>query len=291
MARKSLTNLFLLNMELLYNRYINYYSNLGMNRFRWYNLPQGMESRHIEKALFNKGQAIFFRNKEIEKGYDLLCLPCQPSNNLNVYGDPTEYNAIGVNQSFMCISADECVRIIDNDMLMPPLQHVSYYAYLMANTEMAINMNLDQQKFPLVIGATKKNELSLRNIYQKYTNFDPLLLVDEQLSNKLTGDGEGFKAINTSVPYVIDKLGDFKKTCEYELLTFLGINNSNTDKKERLLKDEVNANNDFINMSIDLAYKNRLLACEKINEMFGLNVRVELVSDILYKEGGFDVTE
>ena len=60
-----------------------------------------------------------------------------------------------------------------------------------------------------------------------------------------------------------------------ELLTFLGINNNNTDKKERLLVDEVNANNEFILVNIEHMYEERKLACELINEKFGLNITVE----------------
>ena len=57
------------------------------------------------------------------------------------------------------------------------------------------------------------------------------------------------------------------------MLTFLGINNT-LEKKERLLVDETNSNNQFIKMASDIGFKQRQLACEQMNEMFGLNVRV-----------------
>ena len=60
-----------------------------------------------------------------------------------------------------------------------------------------------------------------------------------------------------------------------ELLTFLGINNSNTDKKERLLVDEVNSNNDFILVNIDHMYDERKRAVEEINKKFNLNITVD----------------
>ena len=60
---------------------------------------------------------------------------------------------------------------------------------------------------------------------------------------------------------------------ERELLTFLGINNT-LEKKERLLTDETNSNNQFIKMSSDIGFKQRQLACDQMNQMFGLNVRV-----------------
>ena len=38
--------------------------------------------------------------------------------------------------------------------------------------------------------------------------------------------------------------------------------------------DETNANNGYIEMSLDLGLKSRELACQQINDKFGLNVKV-----------------
>ena len=57
--------------------------------------------------------------------------------------------------------------------------------------------------------------------------------------------------------------------------TDVGIPNANTDKKERLLVDEVNSNNDFILVNIDHMYEERKIAVEEINKKFGLNITVE----------------
>ena len=83
---------------------------------------------------------------------------------------------------------------------------------------------------------------------------------------------EGCKAI-------ADKLQEHKNNLVCELLTILGLNNndSNNLKKERLIVDEVNANNQEIEMYLDTDYKNRKKACDEINNKFGLNITVEKV--------------
>ena len=53
----------------------------------------------------------------------------------------------------------------------------------------------------------------------------------------------------------------------------MGIN-STVEKKERLLVDETNANNAYIEMSLDLGLKQRQYAADKINAMFGTNIKV-----------------
>ena len=89
----------------------------------------------------------------------------------------------------------------------------------------------------------------------------------------LKGEPENIMVIPTTTPYLVDKLQIQKQEMERELLTFLGINNT-LEKKERLIVDETNSNNQFIKMASDIGFKQRQLACEHINEMFGLNVRV-----------------
>ena len=61
-----------------------------------------------------------------------------------------------------------------------------------------------------------------------------------------------------------------------EILSFLGIKNVNTEKKERLLVDEVNVGDMFSKINIDNMLLERQKACKFINETFGLNVNVKL---------------
>ena len=65
---------------------------------------------------------------------------------------------------------------------------------------------------------------------------------------------------------------------EREILTFLGLNN-NFEKKERLLTNEIDSNNQFITANIDIQYKNRLIAQDYLNDKFGWNCKVIKVSE------------
>ena len=57
-------------------------------------------------------------------------------------------------------------------------------------------------------------------------------------------------------------------------MTFLGINNANMDKRERLVDDEVQANNEQVKACEDVMLKAREDAVKRINEMFGLKISV-----------------
>ncbi|MPM09431.1 hypothetical protein SDC9_55748 [bioreactor metagenome] len=89
------------------------------------------------------------------------------------------------------------------------------------------------------------------------------------------------QVLNRNVTNNLESLQKNKDDVMFELLTFLGINNANTSKKERMIVDEVNVNNIHILMNLDIEYKNRQKACEEINKKYGLNVEVEMVIEEL----------
>ena len=253
-----------------FSRLFNLFSSLALNRFVWKNLPQGMESRHIENALFKHGQAGFIDDENL----GLLCLPASPVG-VNVYGDPTEFLITGNGYSKQ-YKANDIVRILNNDLAYPTILHINYYADKISRCDKAIDMNIRHQKTPYILKTTKQNELSMKNLINRIERDDYAIFIDEKMTN---GGDTGLILDSTLVPFVADKLQEHKNNLVCELLTILGLNNndSNNLKKERLIVDEVNANNQEIEMYLDTDYKNRQLACEEINKKFDLNVTVEKV--------------
>ena len=124
---------------------------------------------------------------------------------------------------------------------------------------------------------SKDNEYSVRQMLKNIHENEPYILVKKKL------DLMDIKIDDLSVPYVVDRLLEDKKKIENELLTLFGLNNV-IDKKERLVVDEANSNNDYINRNVDLLYKNRKQACDEINKKFGLNISVKRVNNIEEKQ-------
>ena len=60
-----------------------------------------------------------------------------------------------------------------------------------------------------------------------------------------------------------------------EAMTYFGVENSNTEKKERLVSTEIQANKGTVDISRQTGLKARRDAAEKINRMFGQNVEVD----------------
>jgi len=86
---------------------------------------------------------------------------------------------------------------------------------------------------------------------------------------------DSLNVLDITAPFVADKLADLKHDIWNDALSFLGIDNANTDKRERLVKDEVNANNSFVDFNALYMLQAREIACKEINVMFGCNVSVK----------------
>lgn len=246
----------------------NHFALLSKGRFKWKNLPKGMESRHIEKALFRSGQAFFFENKD-KTGY--LCLPCKPSGKFNVYGDPVSYDIYGYNGEVFSKNADEGVLIRENDECIPMSQFIAYNVEKLDETSKTTRQNLKHQRKPYIISCTKNNEASMKKMYEKIDKGEDAIYIDER---KNQGGDIGVEILKTNSDFQIDKLENYYEKVETKILTMLGINNANTSKKERLISDEVNANNNNILSNLERSYQPRLLACNQINDMFELNIDV-----------------
>ena len=138
------------------------------------------------------------------------------------------------------------------------------FALRLYEAEQTAMVNIKAQKTPVLLLMDEKQRLTMENIYSQYNGNKPVIFGDK---NSL---GENvIKAINTQAPFIADKIIDYKKEIWNEALTFLGINNIMVDKKERLITDEANSNNELINLNLQSYLAPREEACRQFNEKFG----------------------
>lgn len=260
-----------------YIDYLNRLRLLATSLFTWENLDEVAgfgASRFLEQSLFDNGRACFVKDDEL----GFMALKVNPSDKLNVYNLPTRVMAwsIGYEKHY---DFDDVVYIMNNELQLPTSQTINLIAYRLYETERTIDTNLIAQKTPVLIEGDTKTILTLKNVYMQYSGNTPFIFGNKQfdISNKLN-------VLKTDAPYLIDKLTIHKHELWNEALTYLGIDNANTDKKERLITDEVESNNDLINFYLNCFYKTRKQACELINEKFlkdsDVKISISLNKDI-----------
>lgn len=240
---------------------------LARSVFKWNNLPNGIDEKWIEKFLYTEGFCIFF--KDPEKGF--MVAKANREGDLNYYDEPTRLRPYGTNYfGESLLNNDNCVMIRNNDVMFPTYPTIELYAYRLADITRTIDININAQRTPVTILCSERQKNTMKNVYKQYAGNEPVIYADKDLNL------ENIKTIDTQAPVVFDKLQLQKHAIWNECMTFLGISNANQDKKERLVTDEVNANNEQIEMSAQVMLKARQQACDLINEMFGLNISVEL---------------
>lgn len=262
MARKRATLSDLLN-DLTFRCLYDKYKLIAINAFKWDGLPVGVLERHIERVLFRDGKAICFTRT----GGTTMVLPVEDGGNLNVYGDPLWYRAHGFNFQQQC-RADECVIIENNKLRIPTRDFILFYVNKLTEAERTMDVNIKACKTPVVFTCDDNDLLSFKRMFNQVDGNVPAIFADKGLHL------DSIQAFMTGVKFMGNELQDYANSVENKLLTFLGVNNSAVDKKERLITDEANANNELIGSFLDLQLEARQRACEEINAMFGLNVSV-----------------
>lgn len=236
--------------------------------FEWENLPNGLEARWIEKYLFEDGACVFFKDKNL----GFMVAGIAQDGGVNCYGDTTTLTPVAVNYVYSgdkpLMNGEDCYIIRNNDLRIPEFGVVRYYAYKLCNLDRAIDVNIEAQKTPTIVRCTDKQRLSLKNAINQRRDNEPVMYVDESL------DINAITTLDLKPPMVFKDLQVQKHMIINEFFTDIGVNNANMDKRERMVANEVEANNEQVKASEDVLLRCRQEACKKINDIFGLNIKV-----------------
>ena len=260
-----------------YFDYLERFKKVALSMFEWINLPKSMNAMYLEKCLYYLGQASLLKDKK----YGFINTRCCSNGYVNIYGLPTSLNCFsydyhsdrklytGLNPMLTESQKKqfeyyECILVQNNWDRIPTCQTMELFAYRLYEAEQTAFVNIKAQKTPVLLLMDEKQRLTMENLYSQYEGNRPMIFGDK---NSL---GENvIKAINTEAPFIADKIIDYKKEIWNEALTFLGINNIMVDKKERLITDEANSNNELINLNLQSYLAPRQEACKQFNEKFG----------------------
>lgn len=153
---------------------------------------------------------------------------------------------------------------------------VSYYADMMALSAQTAGINLLNSRLSYVFTAGDKNvSESLKKLYDRIAQGDPAVVQDKAL---LKDDGSPawtqFQQ-NVGQNYIVSEILSDLRKWETMFDTDVGIPNANTDKRERLLTDEVNANNQETSSKCALWLEELQQAAVETQNMFGIDISVD----------------
>lgn len=252
-----------------YYDYLERFKKIAMSIFEWVNLPDTMNERYLERCLYYNGMASLFKDEK----YGFINTNVAISGDINIYGLPTRLNCFSYNfnreknlySGLETATENDAILVMNNWEKIPTASTLELFALRLYEAERACDTNIKAMKTPVLLLGTEKQKLTLVNLYNQYDGNQPFIFGDK---NNLETDS--VKCIKTDAPFVADKIMDYKKEIWNEALTFLGINNIMLEKKERLVSDEANSNNELINLNLQSYLIPRQEACKQFNKLYGL---------------------
>lgn len=270
----------MMRLNMLERMHIRQFTELSCNRFEWVNLPDGIDQRFLELELFSQGQAVFLQHKSLDK---FMVLRGGAQGFLDYQDQPTSVVYSG-NQMLSGLAdiaepdsednTGKALVIYPNYTRIPDIETVYLYALKLAQIDMTIEINSLSARLTKIVKTSENKKLSHMNVQRKVMDGEPIVWVGEGFNN------EDISVLDLGVnPDTIVSMQSVRAKLWNEAMTLLGINNANQDKKERMVADEVGANDDQINVHRAIALNMRRKFCEQANDAWGLNISVHFASD------------
>lgn len=263
------------NMHVLANEtgrfYQRYLLKKALSVFKW-TLPEWWDENYFLYTLYCRGFVAIFDSGKfgvIPQGCGLQ--------GYNVFYRPKR--VIIANPLLTTLEREidvDCVLMQLQPDYMGILDLCGHYAEKMALASSAINQNLWATRIATVFFAENDAEQqAVKKAYDRMTSGDPMVVVHKNLRDE--NGNLKYETFNRDVKnsYVIsDLIADLRKI-EAEFDTRIGVPNANTDKRERLITDEVNANNVETTILSDMWMDSIQDAIEKTKAMFNIEIKCE----------------
>lgn len=235
-----------------------------INRFTWVGMPDSVDTRFLELELHRSALVVFYFDHSFDQ---YLALKAGGVGALNHQDNPTKYRVWGGQHLQKTLKGADVVPIYANTLRYPTQDIVQLYSKKLAHIDRTIEINVQKMRYSTIIAAPEHQKLSWTNIVRQMDEGQPYIMASNAL------DPTAMQGIDLSVhPESLPNLLIAKSKMWNECMTLLGINNSNQDKRERLVADEVHANDSQIQATRDIHMNSRLQACDLINKKFKLSV-------------------
>lgn len=260
----------------LTNYYVRYLIQRAISVFKW-NFPKIWERRAKNYFLYTLYCIGFISVIETDKfgiipqnctltGYDVFYQPtrCVISNQL-------------INRTIEPEIGKQCSLIKLQSDYFGILDIIYYYADQLALLAEAVSVNAVNSKLSFAFGSENKaGAETLKKMYDHYTRGEPAVFYDKDLIDPETGQlNVQFFNNDVRTSYIISDLLNDIRTIMNDFDSMIGISNANTQKRERMLVDEINANNQETKTLCELWLENLQTGCQETKDLFGIEISVD----------------
>lgn len=251
--------------------FFNQIMNLFINRFKWEGLPPEIEPFYIERVLFFDGLGSFIYDDVVNM---FAFTKVNLSGTYDIYNIPTDRWAYANNGYLKEYGKTNSVIVWDSATAYPYCNSAMMYAEEMANVWRTRSINMFAQRTPVALASSDDEKVSYQVLGDEYANYVPIIKISDTLNLK------NLQAISLSAPYVVDKLEDELTVLWSRVLTDLGYESNPSEKRERLISEEVAGNNGQTEAFRNIGLSLRQRAITACNKLFGWNASVTFRSEL-----------
>lgn len=253
-----------LNNYKTYLMYRRQLLSLAENVFEFKGLPEFIDVSYLNAQLVINGSIAFFCDDIL----GLLALPYSNYGGLDVYGRPKQiqvYSNTGYNKK---LNYGEFVIMYDNNGHYPLLADIIQYAERIAMNTRTSDINISQQRTPRFWKTKTENLKSIQDLVNNVDSNAETVISYDNL------DLDDTTLVLEPAPFVADKIDQHQEKIWNEFLRLIGISNLSYQKKERNIKDEINAMQGGTIASRFSRFEPRQRAVQQINKKFNMNIEV-----------------
>ena len=254
--------------------YFDYLMSIACNRYRWLNLPKGCRAQMLERILNFEGVATIVKPK---KNVDFwVCTKAALGGPVNIYQYPIRWKSVATGGWNVNCNALNAELIYNSYSRNINAKMMYYYAEKMADLDKSYEQLREQLQIPVIIYGPDTMQIDLIDVKNAIKNREPIIAKMKTFQDKVN-----IGTLYHGVEYNLDKYLTTRQMWFNEALTFLGVDNANTYKKERLIDDEVEANNDLIALRRLDGLNARREAAAYMNEKWGTDIKVVWDTDYI----------
>ena len=245
--------------------------NIAMKCFKWENLPEELKRRErlIERFLCERGAVAMFYDET--KGFYIL--PFSYVGAVDDYGEYTRIQPISMNSNTVFKEytiGEDCVIIRDNELEIAPILYINYHADKIEKLFRIREKNNNFLKMPIIFGSTGNRGEDKKNAFE----VSQVLGADDNEIAIVSGAFDQLKLFDLKPQYFGRELQEQIKDLQNNFFEYLGIKFNSEYKKERMSVEEVNMAEERCMVHLKKRLDPREKACEQINKIWGLDLRV-----------------
>lgn len=259
----------------VFHFYVKYLLQRLISVFKFEGLPEEWAENYFSYVLFGIGYVAIINTDR----YGIIPQKCTVGDRITLFRQPQK--AIVTNpvfdRSYELLIGKQCEVIKMQPDWGNGLDIVSTYADLMTMAIESAGINMYNSKAGFVFFAdSKAGAESFKKAYDEISSGKPLTVIDKSLMREDGSPAWQFFTPDVGSNYITGNLLNDMRTLENQFNSMIGIPNANTQKRERLITSEVEANSIEVSTLPIIWLETMRKDIEKVNRMFGLNISVSL---------------